>query len=91
MSVTIDTILPGGEAPVFDGFAVSGATAQGGQNVMIFFEIPANGVQSANLTAVSDADGNWAVTFAGAFRQGTEVTAIARAAHERLARLTKKL
>lgn len=89
MLVTIDAIRPSGEAPLFEGFAVSGGTSKGGQNVMIFYEIPSNGVQSANLTAVSDADGHWAVTFSGAFRQGTEVTAIARSKHESLARLTK--
>ena len=91
MSVTIYTIRPDGEAPLFEGFAVTGATQGSNQNVLIFYEIPANGVQSANLTAVSDADGHWAVSFAGAFRQGTEITAIARSRNESLARLTKTL
>ena len=89
MSVTIDTIRPGGEAPFFEGYAVTGSTQGRNQNVLIFYEIPANGVQSANLTAVSDTNGQWAVSFSGEFRQGTEITAIARSKNESLARLTK--
>lgn len=91
MSVTIEFILPQGDAPVHHGFTILGVTDKPQQNVQVYYEIPLNGVQSANLRAVSDERCRWGVAFPGDFKAGTEVTAYARNGSAELARLTKVL
>ena len=89
MSVSIEFILPLGQAPEHQGITVLGVTTEAQQDVQVYFEIPANGVQSANLRAISDDDGKWSVAFPGNFRVGTEITAFARKGSAELAWLTK--
>lgn len=91
MSVTIEYIEALGDAPVHHGFAISGATHEAQQNIQVYYEIPLNGVQSANLRAVSDDLGNWSVVFPGDFKEGTEVTVYARNGSAELAWLTRRL
>ena len=91
MTVHIENIYPQGAAPVHHGFAISGVTDEAQQNVQVYYEIPLNGVQSANLRAVSDDLGNWSVVFAGDFKAGTEITAFARNGRAELAWLTRVL
>lgn len=91
MSVRIERIEPLGEAPIHHGFVIIGATNEAQQNVQVYYEIPLNGVQSANLRAVSDDLGNWTVMFPGDFKIGTEITAYARNGSAELAWLTKRL
>jgi len=91
MSVNIEFILPLGNAPVHHGFTILGVTHEARQNVQVYYEIPANGVQSANLRAVSDDQGKWSVAFPGDFKAGTEITAFARNGSAELAWLTKVL
>ena len=89
--IDIKLILPQGDSPVFHGFAISGTTDQGRQNIQVYYEIPANGVMSANLPTVSDENGKWHVTFPGDFTPGTEITAYARNGNAALAQLTAVL
>lgn len=91
MSVTIKSIAPQGAAPVHHGFAIAGVTSEARQNVQVYYEIPWNGVQSANLRAVSDDECRWSVAFPGDFKTGTEVTAYARNGSAELAWLTQVL
>ncbi|MCR4378430.1 MAG: hypothetical protein NUV50_10115 [Rhodospirillales bacterium] len=91
MSVSIEFILAQGDAPVHRGVTILGVTDEARQNVQVYYEIPLNGVQSANLRAVSDDLGRWAVAFPGDFTTGTEVTAFARNGSAELAWLTKVL
>ena len=89
MSVTIKSIAPQGTTPVYSGFTIFGVTSEAGQNVQVYYEILQNGVQSANLRAVSDNHGCWSVSFPGDFKVGTEVTAYARNGSAELAWLTR--
>lgn len=91
MSVSIEFILAQGDAPVHRGVTILGVTDEARQNVQVYYEIALNGVQSANLRAVSDDLGRWAVGFSGDFRVGTEITAYARNGSAELAWLTKVL
>lgn len=101
MTVTIHHVrthvdVNGGKIGGFDsgaphGLIIHGETTHGRQNVQVYFEIPANGVQSTNMRAVSDDMGNWQVIFPGEFRAGTEVTAYARGADAPLAWRTEIL
>lgn len=91
MSVTIETIQAQGDAPVHHGFTISGVTDDARQNVQVFYEIPANGVQSANLRVISDDRGFWCIAFPGDFQTGTEVTAFARNGSTELAWKTQVL
>jgi hypothetical protein len=91
MTVIIERIQPQGEAPVHHGFLIAGATQEAQQNIHVYYEIPQNGVQSANLRAVSDNLGHWSVVFPGDFKAGTEITAYARNGSAELAWLTKVL
>lgn len=89
--IYIEFILPQGTAPAYSGFAILGHTAKGQQNVQVYYEMPAIGVMSANLTTVSDQEGKWKVAFLGDFTSGIEITAYARNGTAELARLTKVL
>jgi len=91
MTVSIVNIQPQGAAPVHHGFAISGVAGEAQQNIQVYYEIPMNGVQSANLRAVSDNSGKWSVVFPGDFKAGTEITAYARKGSAELAWLTKVL
>ncbi len=89
--IQIEHIHPQGHPPLHHGFTIAGVTAEACQNVQVYYEIPTNGVQSANLPAVSDDEGNWKVSFPGDFRAGTEITAYARNGSAELAWLTTVL
>lgn len=91
MSVNIEFILPLGNAPVHHGFTILGVANEAHHNIQVYYEIPANGVQSANLRTVTDAQGKWSVAFPGDFKVGTEITAFARKGSAELAWLTKVL
>lgn len=91
MTVHIEDIQPQGDAPLHHGFAISGVTNEAQQNVQVYYEIPLNGVQSANLRAVSDDQCNWRVVFPGDFSAGTEITAFARNGSAELAWMTRVL
>ncbi|HEY9163813.1 MAG TPA: hypothetical protein VIN57_04300 [Magnetovibrio sp.] len=91
MSVTIQNITPQGNAPIHHGFAISGVTSEARQNVQVYYEILVNGVQSANLRAVSDDNCCWSISFPGDFTAGTEITAYARNGSAELAWLTQVL
>lgn len=73
------------------GLVIHGATTTALENVQVYYEIPSNGVQSANLRAVSDVTGYWQITFPGDFAAGTEVTVYARGVHTPLAWYTQTL
>lgn len=91
MSVRIEFILPLGLAPMHHGFTISGVTNEAQRDVQVYYEIPSNGVQSANLRTVSDDQGKWSVAFAGEFKVGTEITVFARKGNAEIAWLTKVL
>jgi len=83
---------PSGEpdAP-YDGFSVLGVTEHASQHINVYYEIPDNGVMSANLPIVSDEQGKWRAVFHGKFRPGTEITAHAKSDDAALAQITKVL
>jgi len=89
--VTIERIQPQGDHPTYTGFTIQGHTSQGRKNVQVYYEIPANGVMSANMPTVSGEDGGWRVMFPGDFAPGTEITAYARSGTAALAQFTKVL
>ncbi|MBL4613836.1 MAG: hypothetical protein JKY27_03035 [Magnetovibrio sp.] len=89
--IAIEFVLPQGQAPAFSGFTIMGHTAKVLQNVQVYYEIPANGVMSANQTTVSDEDGKWRVMVRGEFLEGTEIIVYARNGTAELARFTKTL
>ncbi|OEJ69272.1 hypothetical protein [Magnetovibrio blakemorei] len=91
ISIEYIITLPQNEDAIYEGFTVLGVTEGGSENVNVYFEIPENGVMSANLPTVSDEDGHWRAVFHGKFRPGTEVTAYARGHDAALAHITKIL
>jgi len=91
MSITIEHIEPLGHAPVHHGFAIRGAAHEAQQDIQVYFETLINGVQSANVRAVSDEHGRWMAVFPGDFQVGTEITAYARGGRAELAWKTQRL
>lgn len=92
MTVTIQDLRPKADAhPHHSRLVIRGLVDKARHNVQVFYELTANGVQSANLSTVSNEYGEWHVEVPGDFPPGTEVTAFARAARSPLAFKTKTI
>jgi len=99
--VSIEVIIPldqygdsaanpsGDPAIPYNGFSVSGETEHANQHINVYYEIPDNGVMSANLPIISDEHGKWRAVFHGKFRPGTEITAHAKSDGAALVQITK--
>lgn len=86
MTVTIHDMRPeAGAHPHHSRLVIRGMVDKARHNVQVFYELTANGVQSANLSTVSNEHGEWRVEVPGAFAPGTEIKAYARVSSAPLA------
>jgi len=75
-TITISAAEGIGSAPFYTGLNVTG-TAAANETVRVHYEIPTNGVMSADLHATARVDGTWSVKFDGEFGECTDITVIA--------------
>lgn len=89
-AISVTTVSGLGSAPIYTGLSANGsATAKA--TVRVYYEVPANGVKSADITTTADDSGAWSVKFNGEFSAGTEVTVVARLSDNTQAEKTETL